>query len=74
VGRKFLLLPLLPFLLFSFLPITVFSQEAKRDELRWDNPVTAEYLKKNLPKKFPKLILTPTLARQVKSLQRRFVK
>ena len=74
MGRKFLLLPLLPFLLFSFLPITVFSQEAKRDELRWDNPVTAEYLKKNLPKKFPKLILTPTLAGQVKSLQRRFVK
>ncbi len=66
MSRKPFLLPFLSLLLFSCLPTIVFSQQAKSEELHWDNPVTADYLKKNLPKKGPKLILTPVLEKTIR--------
>ena len=49
-----------------FLPTPGCSQEAKSDALHWENPVTAEYLKKNLSKKAPRLILTPELEKTIR--------
>ncbi|WP_373513021.1 heparinase II/III family protein [Persicitalea sp.] len=34
--------------------------------MHWDNPITADYIKKNLPKKSPKLILTPALEKTIR--------
>lgn len=48
-----------------FIPNEV-SGQSIHEEVQLDNPISVEYLKKNLEKKSPKLILTPTLEKQLK--------
>jgi hypothetical protein len=44
----------------------VLAQEKSEHRVQLQNPITVEYLKKNLSKKSPKLILTPQIEKQLK--------
>jgi hypothetical protein len=52
------------FILVALLSQSLFSQE--KVEYQLQNPVTAEYLRKNLQKQSPKLILTPAIEKRIK--------
>lgn len=56
-------------IIFSILIIvslSVFSSSQEKESFKLQNPITTEYLKKNLRKQSPKLILTPEIEKRIK--------
>ena len=52
--------------IFSVLLLGIFILTMSSHGQKLENPITADYLKKHLAKKSPKLILTPTIEKRIK--------
>lgn len=59
--------PIKGLLLTLLLSLASFCSQAQKQKLVLENPITAEYLKQNLSKQHPRLILTPAIEKNLKA-------